>query len=153
MAVPLNPFCGGAGGKDHTLLTRDDRAPIYTMVDHLRRLFLSYSGQLGEASTCRHHRHQPQDQPNEGQPKEAISLLALKSKSNMISTIVIVILIIPCVLLVGVRANDNEESSSPFTFNRFIANYFFQTNIKIEASGVTIAPDSSHLVMFRMMVN
>jgi len=65
----------------------------------------------------------------------------------MISTIVIVILIIPCVLLVGVGANDNEESSPPFTFNRFIANDFFQTNLKIEASGVTIAPDSSHLVI------
>ena len=24
-----------------------------------------------QASTCRHHRGQPQDQPNEGQPKEA----------------------------------------------------------------------------------
>ena len=66
----------------------------------------------------------------------------------MILTIVIVILIIPCVLLVGVvGANDNEESSPPFTFNRFIANDFFQTNIKIEASGVTISPDSSHLVI------
>ena len=33
----MNPFPDGGGGKDHTLLTRDDRAPIYTMVEDLRR--------------------------------------------------------------------------------------------------------------------
>ena len=33
----MNNFPDGGGGKDHTLLTRDDRAPIYTMVEDLRR--------------------------------------------------------------------------------------------------------------------
>ena len=38
----MNHFPDGGGGKDDTLLTRDDRAPIYTMVNALRDVFLSY---------------------------------------------------------------------------------------------------------------
>ena len=40
-----------------------------------------------------------------------------------------------------------SSSSSPFVFSNYMAEDFFDDNDKIEASGMAIAPDQSHLVI------
>ena len=40
-----------------------------------------------------------------------------------------------------------SSSSSPFVFSNYIAEEFFDDNDKIEASGMAIAPDQSHLII------
>ena len=72
-------------------------------------------------------------------------ILSSSCQADLLFFILGIILRIFCIL--HVNGADDEETMLPFTFSHYYANDFFYDNDKIEASGVAIAADSSHLVI------